>query len=126
MNSFSVFTSTLAALVLSSAAHAADISVIGLFPGKAVLVVDGASPKTYAVGGVIAAGVKLIAVSGADATIEVNGKRQAIAIGGHVNRSAGSGQGSVTLQADSLGHFMTQGQINGGTVRMMVDTGATM
>jgi len=113
-------------LLFGNAARAADISVVGLFPGKAVLVVDGAAPKTYSVGNVIGSGVRLIAATDADATIETNGKRLTIAIGEHVNRSGATGQSSVTLQADGQGHFITQGQINGGSVRMLIDTGATM
>lgn len=118
----------LAACLLLSAfgAQAADISVVGLFPNKAVLVVDGGTPKTYSVGATIAEGVKLVAASDASAVIEANGKRQTIAIGEHVNRSAPSGRASVTLKADSGGHYMVQGQINGGAVRMLVDTGATL
>lgn len=107
-------------------AHAVDVSVVGLFPGKAVLVVDNAPPKTYSVGATIAEGVKLSAVGSAAATIEMNGKRQTIAIGEHFNRGTASGPAKVTLQADGAGHFTTTGQINGGAVRMLVDTGATM
>ncbi len=113
-------------LLWSLSAHATDISVVGLFPGKAVLVIDGGSPKTHSVGNTIADGIRLVAVTDADATVESNGKRQIIPIGGHVNRIAASGAASITLQADGQGHFMTQGQINGGTVRFLVDTGATM
>lgn len=118
----------LAASLLLSAfgAQAADISVVGLFPNKAVLVVDGGTPKTYSVGATIAEGVKLVAASDSSAVIEANGKRQTIALGEHVNRSAPSGRASVTLKADSGGHYMVQGQINGGAVRMLVDTGATL
>ncbi len=119
---------TLAAslLLLAGTANAADISVVGLFPNKAVLVVDGAAPKTYSVGGTIANGVILVAADKASATIEANGKRQVIALGEYMNRNAGSGRSSVTLKADSQGHYMVQGQINGGSVRMLLDTGATM
>lgn len=107
--------------------HAADISVVGLFPNKAVLVINGGSPKTYAVGSTIVDGVKLVSASDSGATIEINGKRQTIAIGDHVNRTpASSGRSSATLQADSRGHYMVQGQINGGSVRMLLDTGATL
>ncbi len=111
---------------MSGLAFAADISVVGLFPGKAVLVVGNAPPKTYSVGATIAEGIKLSAVNSSTATMDVNGKRQTIAIGEHFNRSASSGPAKVTLQADGAGHFVTNGQINGGTVRMLVDTGATM
>lgn len=114
------------ALLPVAAAHAADVSVVGLFPGKAVLVVNGAAPKTYSVGSTIAEGVRLTATDQSTATIEINGKRQRIAMGEYVNRTAPLGPASVTLSADSRGHFIASGQINGGAVRMMVDTGATL
>lgn len=113
-------------LASTGAAQSADIGVVGLFPGKAVLVVDGAAPKTYSAGNAVAAGIKLISVSQSAATIDINGKRQTIAIGEHINRTAPTGPASITLQADGRGHFTAQGQINGNTVRMLVDTGATM
>ncbi|MNR79971.1 hypothetical protein D3C72_106840 [compost metagenome] len=113
-------------LLLSAMAQAADISVVGLFPGKAVLVIDGGSPKTYSIGNTIAAGITLVDVNQTTATFDSNGKKQRIDIGGHVNRVAPSGSSSVTLQANARGHFLVQGQINGGTMRMLVDTGASM
>ncbi|HEY0846068.1 MAG TPA: TIGR02281 family clan AA aspartic protease [Noviherbaspirillum sp.] len=116
----------IASLLFSlTGAQAADISVVGLFPNKAVLVIDGGPPKTYSVGATITEGVKLVAASDTAATIEASGKRQTIAIGEHVNRSVSSGRASVTLNADGRGHYVVQGQINGGTVRMLLDTGAT-
>lgn len=114
-----------AGLLLAFGASAADISVVGLFPGKAVLVINGAPPKTYSVGSSLPDGVKLISVAQDSAVLEIDGKRRAIAMGEHINRRAPSGPASVTLQADSRGHFVTNGQINGGAVRMLVDTGAT-
>jgi aspartyl protease family protein len=115
-----------ALLLCAASAQAADISVVGLFPNKAVLVVDGASPKTFSVGSTVADGVRLIAVDQSAATIHANGKRQTIMLGEHVNRSVPSGPASVTLKTDSRGHFMVQGQINGGSAQMLLDTGATM
>ena len=117
---------SIALSLLTVSAGAADIGVIGLFPGKAVLVIEGASPKTYSVGNTIAEGTKLVSVDESSATIETNGKRQTIGIGGHVNRTAPGATASVTLQADSRGHFVARGQINGGAMSMLVDTGATM
>jgi len=115
----------LACSVTALHAQAADISVIGVFPGKAVLVIDGASPKTYSVGATVSGGIKLVAVGRDHAVFEANGKKEKIDLGEHVNRIAPSGGASVTLQADSRGHFLVQGQINGGTTRMLVDTGAS-
>ena len=115
----------LACSLAALSAHAADISVVGVFPGKAVLVVDGAGPKTYSVGSTISGGVKLVAVGRDNAVFENNGKKEKIDLGEHVSPVSPSGAASTTLQADSRGHFLVQGQINGGTTRMLVDTGAS-
>lgn len=112
--------------LLAGAASAVNVGVVGLFPGKALLVVDGANPKTYSVGTAIADGVRLVAADRSSATIDVNGKRQTILIGEHISRSVSTGPASVTLQADGRGHFVAQGQINGGSMRMLVDTGASL
>lgn len=115
-----------ALFLLTQSAQGADISVVGLFPNKAVLVVDGGSPKTYSVGNTVADGVKLVSVNGSAATIDANGKRQTIMLGEHINRSAPSDAASAVLKADGRGHFIVQGRINGGTVQMLLDTGATV
>jgi aspartyl protease family protein len=117
---------TASLLCSTHAVQAADISVVGLFPNKAVLVVDGGSPKTYSVGATITEGLTLVSANASSATIETNGKRQTIAIGEHVNRNASSNRASVTLQANGQGHYIVQGQINGGSARMLLDTGATL
>lgn len=115
----------LAGLVFS--VQAAEIGVVGLFPGKAVLVVDGNSPRIYAVGGIIADGVKLVAVDNLSATIETKGKREKLEMGQHAHRSMAGGNTSITLQADTHGQFKVQGKINGGSsVEMLVDTGASL
>ncbi|RJG01762.1 retropepsin-like aspartic protease family protein [Noviherbaspirillum sedimenti] len=121
-----VATSLLAAALYAGGVAAADIDLIGVFPGKAVLVVNGGNPKTYSVGNTVAGTIKLTSVGSATATLEENGKRQTLQLGEHFNRTAPSGPASITLHADSKGHYMAQGQINGGTVRMLVDTGASM
>jgi aspartyl protease family protein len=112
--------------VSTGAGHAANINVVGLFPNKAVLVIDGGSPKTYTVGATIADGVSLVSADKAGIVIESDGRRESIAFGAHVSRGVSGDRASVTLQADERGHYMVQGQINGGTVRMLLDTGATM
>ncbi len=108
-------------------AQAADISVLGLFSGKALLVIDGAPPKTYSSGDKLADGLTLVAADSSGAIIDDHGKRSVLALGQYVgNGNASSGQGSVTLEADSMGHFVANGQINGIGVRMLVDTGASL
>lgn len=122
-----LLTTLLCCAGLSLCAQAAEIGVVGLFPGKAVLVVDGNAPKIYAVGSKLGDGATLVAADNASATIEVNGKRQILSMGEHVHRAAAGNKNSVTLQADARGHFRVQGQINGGSsLEMLVDTGASL
>lgn len=99
----------------------------GLFNGKAVLIVNGAKPRTVNVGETVA-GVKLVSANSETAVIEFEGKRQTLGMG-HGTRigasTASSGSGQAVLTADSRGHFFTTGSINGTSVRFMVDTGAS-
>jgi aspartyl protease family protein len=122
---------SLAALVFLFApvfAHAADIAVTALFSGKAVVVVNGGKPRTLAAGQVSPEGVKLVSANSEAAVIEFNGQRQTLTTG-HSTRigsaSSTGGSGQVVLTADSRGHFISTGAINGMAVRFMVDTGAS-
>ncbi len=108
----------------AAAAQATEVDVVGLFPGKAVLVIDGAAPRTVAVGSKLGE-VRLVAVEQDAAIIEIGGKRQRLAIGQHAYSGSSSVSQSTSLTADSRGHFITTGTVNGATVRFMVDTGAT-
>jgi aspartyl protease family protein len=58
--------------------------------------------------------------------IEVEGARRSLARGQHYSTGASDARQSVTLAADTRGHFITDGAINGNPVRFLVDTGATM
>lgn len=121
----------IALLFASSTATAADVTVIALTAGKAVVIIDKGKPRTLAVGETTPEGVKLISATSESATFEVAGKRQTLTTGGHAavaagSPSAGSGSGSVSLTADSAGHFITTGTINGMSMQFMVDTGASI
>lgn len=117
-------------LLLSIAAPAvlaADIAVVGLFPGKAVLVINGAPPRTVSVGTRTQEGIKLLSIDGDYATVELDGKRHRLGIGEQAVSQGSSDSGNtVSLTADSRGHFVTAGIVNGASVRFLVDTGATM
>lgn len=120
--------SLLLALLAPMLASAANITVVGLFPGKALMVINNAPPRILAIGQTSPEGVKLIATDSKSATIEFEGKKLVLDIGEHF-ATATATPGSVPtvkLAADSRGHFITQGSINGGSVRMLVDTGATL
>lgn len=122
---------TIGCALLFAALHAqaADISVNALFGGKAQISVNGGKPVMLSVGQTSPEGVKLVSADSSAAVIEFQGKRQTLTTGGSGRfggaSSAGSSSGSVTLTADTQGHYQTLGQINGGTVQFLVDTGAT-
>ncbi len=112
---------------VAAGAQAQTVSLSGSMGNKALLVIDG-TPRTVAAGSTHA-GVKLLSVDAAQAVVEINGKRVALAQGGtpvNLGGAASEGSGSqVVLNAVSGGHFVSSGSINGKTVRFMVDTGAT-
>lgn len=118
----------LVAMSMALAANAVDVGLAGVFPGKALLTIDGGTMRTVKVGATTPEGVKLISADGETATIEVDGQKKTLKVGQNamVRPSEKAGGASVTLAADSRGHFLTAGQINGTTIRFMVDTGATL
>ncbi len=111
--------------VLSAPAFALDVTVVGLFPGKAVVQIDGGAPRTIAAGQKTPEGVALVSTDRESATFDIGSSRKVLKIGQQqVGRP--SGAASVTLSADARGHFTVDGQINGTAVRFLVDTGATV
>lgn len=116
----------IAAALGAGAAQAADVAVAGLFPGRAVLVVDGGAPQTVRVGGRTREGIVLKAVSAEAATLEHDGRVFVARLGEQVASSAGTAASEISLQADGGGHFFTSARINGVAVNALVDTGATL
>jgi aspartyl protease family protein len=121
------------ALALAAGAAAAQTAVAlqGMLGSKALLIVDGAPPKTVAPGETHK-GVKVLSTLGDQAVVEIDGRRHTLRVGeapssiGGSGPSAGAARGSkVVLTAGSGGHFVTQGAINGRAAQFMVDTGAT-
>lgn len=107
-----------------------EISVVGLSSGKAIVTLgSGGKPRVLRDGESLSSTIKLIKATPESALFEIGGKRRSLALGtsqlsnGRSNFNASS---SVTLVADSRGHFMTTGSINGAMVQFLVDTGATM
>lgn len=118
-----------AALVLALAAShatALEVSLVGTFGDKAaILVIDGGEPRTVRVGRALG-GVTLVSVARDRAVIEVGGAQRSLARGQHYSTAAASQRQSVTLAADTRGHFIAEGAINDKPVRFVIDTGATM
>jgi aspartyl protease family protein len=112
---------------LAAPAAATDVTVVGLSSARASVSINRGSPRWLAVGQRSPEGVLLVAVDREAATFEIDGKRRVLRMNqAYVAAGAAAGgSSSVTLKADARGHFVTDGQVNGGTVRFMVDTGAT-
>lgn len=108
-------------------ADAADVGLAGLFPGKALLTINGGAPRIVPLGAKTDEGVKVMAIEGETATLEVDGKKRVLRVGQNVAaQSSGSGPATVVLTADGQGHYLTTGIINGTSVRFIVDTGASL
>ncbi|MBW8717356.1 MAG: TIGR02281 family clan AA aspartic protease [Variovorax paradoxus] len=115
-------------LAAAAGAHAAgSVMLTGTIGSRAILIVNGAPPKTVAVGETFQ-GVKLVSLQAEQAVVELEGKRVNLRMDTPVSIGGGGGTGGgsrIVLPADSRGHFMTQGAINGRPVTFMLDTGAT-
>jgi aspartyl protease family protein len=130
--SVAAFICALASAIAAASVNAATrVTVVGLFPGKAVVSIDGKDPRTISIGEKTGEGVKLIATSSDSATLEIDGKRHTLDIGqmyaatgqSSAPDSGGSGR-TINLAADGNGHFLTFGQINGRAIQFLVDPSA--
>jgi aspartyl protease family protein len=113
----------------STLAFGQSVTLTGTIGTRAIVIIDGAPPRTMAPGETVK-NVKLVALQGDSAVIEAAGKRLVLRMDspvsvGSTGGGGGSGGSRIVLNADSRGHFMTPGAINGRTVSFMLDTGAT-
>lgn len=118
----------LTVLLFSASVHATNVSVVGLFSGKAIVTINGGAQKLLKAGDKTPEGVKLISADSNQAVLEIDGKQQTLSLGQGVATGGvgdSDGKASVTLTADAQGHFITTGSINGNPTRFLVDTGAS-
>ncbi len=124
---------TTAALILLSVCAptlAAEVNLNGVVGNRALIAIDGGKPRWIVAGDATPEGVRLVSVQGQSAVIEIGGRRETLTLGMSARlggaSAAANGYQSVTLAADSRGHYLTTGMINGVGVRFLVDTGASM
>jgi len=107
------------------------VTAVALFEGRAMLAVDDNRAKIIKAG-TSYKGVKLLRSNTSEAVIEVEGERQTLRLNGTATLSNSLGASrnslpsSVTLYENDKGFFETEGQINGGSIRFLVDTGANI
>jgi len=113
-------------LLCSGAANAAEIIILkGLFGKKSALVTIDGNDHVLKVGKK-KKGVLLIGIEGQEAIIQVNQQRQRISLSKQV--SIGYKQPTiktVRIASQEGGHYWAAAQINGRTVNVVIDTGAT-
>ena len=66
---------------LAPPAMATDVSLVGVAENTAILVIDGGRPKMMRVGQTGPAGVKLLAVTGDEAIVDVDGEQVELRLG---------------------------------------------
>jgi aspartyl protease family protein len=113
-------------LLATGLASATDITVSGLFTNKAVVQIDGGPLQTLAVGQKTPQGVVLVSVDRDSATFDVDGKRMTLGLGRARMSATPPAAETVSITADTMGHFTADGQVNGQAVRFVVDTGASL
>ena len=118
------FLGVLALALFAPPGFAADVTLVGLIGGRAIVVIDGGAPRTLAPGQKSADGVVLLGTEKDAATFEIDGKKATLRMG-RAYSAPSPGKQNITLKADERGHFVILGSINGGSVRFLVDTGAT-
>jgi aspartyl protease family protein len=116
-------------LAASGTVWGQSVTLAGMMGGKALVIVDGAAPKGVEVGETYR-GVKLVSTQGDNAVIEIAGKRHSLRVGDAPSSVGGqggamSGGGKIVMTAGTGGHFFSPGRINGHSVQLLVDTGAS-
>ncbi|WP_226801551.1 TIGR02281 family clan AA aspartic protease [Alkalilimnicola sp. S0819] len=102
------------------------LELVGLFPGRAVLTVDGRR-HVLAEGERSPEGVRLVRVEGQAAWVSFAGQQRRLPMSRSVGGSyAAPSRNTVSIARDRHGMFTTTGSINGTPVSWLVDTGATV
>lgn len=112
-------------LIALDVAAVEKIRVMALFQDKAMVEIDGKN-RLLRKGETSPEGVLLISADSKGAVLEIDGHQEAYQLGNHVGGNFKQREATeVKIWRDNSGSFTTVGSINGRTVNMLVDTGAT-
>ena len=114
----------LLALALSPLSHA-DVVVLGLFKGAALLKVDG-EQKLLKLGHRWK-GMVLLEANSKRAVVDINGERQTLTISDHIGTNFTKPEGrTVLIRRNAHSQYITTAAINGRSTAVLIDTGANM
>ncbi len=116
-----------ALLLLGCAWHswADHVQVVGLFPGAAVVLIEG-QQRLLKKDAAAIDGVRLIGTDARGATLELHGQERYLELGrAYSDGYAPAPRKRISLAKSFNNHYFASGAINGISTRMMVDTGAT-
>ncbi len=101
------------------------LRVVALFSDKAMVEIDGKN-RLLKKGRVSPEGVLLISADAKGVVLEIDGVRETYELGRHVSASYSKPEvQEARIWRDTRGSYTTVGTINGRTVNMLVDTGAS-
>ncbi|WP_410017187.1 TIGR02281 family clan AA aspartic protease [Pseudomonas sp. 5P_3.1_Bac2] len=104
---------------------ASNVQVVGLFPGAAVLNVDG-QRKLVKVGQSGPGGVQVVSADSRGAVLRVNGVERSYGLSREYSEGFAETQKTgLSVAKGQGGHYWVAGSINEQMVHFMVDTGAT-
>jgi len=116
------------AWLLATTAVAGDppvIRVLALFPGKAMLSIDGANHLLEA-GERTPQGVELVSANAREAQVRVQGEVLTLRPGGAVSATYVTPKArELRVVRNNHGAYAVSGRINGGAVEFLIDTGAS-
>ena len=104
-----------------------QVQVVGLFPGAAVLLVDG-QRKLVRNGQTGPGGVRVINADAKGALLEVDGLQRSYALSREYNQAgpgAGPQRAQLSISRGAGNHYWVAGSIQGHPAQFLVDTGAT-
>ena len=102
-----------------------EVSVAALFKDKALVEIDG-KRRLLSAGETSPEGVKLIRANSKEAVLEINGIQRVHTLGNRIGtRFDKPERASLQLWPNRSGFYLVDGQINGVSIKMLVDTGAS-
>jgi aspartyl protease family protein len=115
----------LSLLAIGSVGAAEQVMVVGLFPGAAVINVDGVR-KLVKVGNTGPDGVVVVSADSHSAVLRVNGVQRTYTLEREYSQGfAVPTKNQVSIAKGLGGHYWIAGSANGQQVQFLVDTGAT-